>query len=106
MCASLTKTTEERPQIHQKEITKKKLWKSPIMENGKGIMTNFYTCNERFIQGLACLLNIHPSLKISLWSSQASPIENCKGKREKLRKQMSLGSKTWLVTPQVFDRVN
>jgi hypothetical protein len=25
MCASLTKTTEERPQIHQKEITKKKL---------------------------------------------------------------------------------
>jgi hypothetical protein len=27
----------------------------------------------RFIQGLACLLIIHPSLKISPWSSQASP---------------------------------
>jgi hypothetical protein len=26
--------------------------------------------------GLACLLNIHPSLKISPWSSQASPMEN------------------------------
>jgi hypothetical protein len=25
----------------------------------------FYTHHERFIQGLACLLNIHPSLKIS-----------------------------------------
>jgi hypothetical protein len=30
---------------------------------------------ERFVQGLACLLNIHSSLKISPWSSQASPME-------------------------------
>jgi hypothetical protein len=30
---------------------------------------------ERFVQGLACLLNIHPSLKISPWSSQSSPME-------------------------------
>jgi hypothetical protein len=30
---------------------------------------------ERFVQGLACLLNIHPSLKISPWSSQATPME-------------------------------
>jgi hypothetical protein len=35
----------------------------------------------RFIQGLACLLIIHPSLKISPWSSQASP-RNSKGKEE------------------------
>jgi hypothetical protein len=35
----------------------------------------FYTRHERFIQGLACLLNIHPSLKISPWSSQSSPME-------------------------------
>jgi hypothetical protein len=48
----------------------------------------FYTHHERFIQGIACLLNIHPSLKISPWSSQASPMkhlgkigsENSKGK--------------------------
>jgi hypothetical protein len=31
--------------------------------------------HERFVQGLDCLLNIHPSLKISPWSSQAIPIE-------------------------------
>jgi hypothetical protein len=31
---------------------------------------------ERFVQGLACLLNIHPSLKISPRSSQASLMEN------------------------------
>jgi hypothetical protein len=36
----------------------------------------FYTHHERFIQGIACLLNIHPSLKISPWSSQASPMED------------------------------
>jgi hypothetical protein len=30
---------------------------------------------ERLVQGPACLLNIHPSIKISPWSSQASPME-------------------------------
>jgi hypothetical protein len=40
----------------------------------------FYTYHERFMQGLACLLNIDPSLKISPWSSQASPMENLKVK--------------------------
>jgi hypothetical protein len=46
---------------------------------------------ERFVQGLACLLNIHPSLKISPWSSQASPMESL-GKREgKIGKPNELG---------------
>jgi hypothetical protein len=63
----------------------------------------FYTCQERFIHGLACLPIIHPSLKISPWSSQASPIENPKENRKgKMRKQMSLGSKRWLPSSLLY----
>jgi hypothetical protein len=63
------------------------LRKSPKGENGRdtikpsGIMSNHLCIPWRFIQGLACLLIIHPSLKISPWSSQASP-RNSKGKEE------------------------
>jgi hypothetical protein len=39
-------------------------------------MSNLLYNQERFVQGLACLLNIHSSLKISPWSSQTSHMEN------------------------------
>jgi hypothetical protein len=59
-----------------KEIRRKNLsnpWNQPKNENTKeapkrptGITTpNLLYNQERFIQGLACLLNIYPSLKIS-----------------------------------------
>jgi hypothetical protein len=59
-----------------KEIQRKTLstpWNQPKNENTKEAPkrpTEITTLNllynqERFVQGLACLLNIHPSLKIS-----------------------------------------
>jgi hypothetical protein len=74
-----TKSPRERPQIHHMKIAKKRLWKSPNKKNGTdtlkpwGTTPNHLYIQWRFIQGLACLTNIHPSLKISPWSSQASP---------------------------------
>jgi hypothetical protein len=64
------------------ENTTKRLRKSPKTEIVGATRTleeshqTCYTDHERFIQGLACLLNIHPSRKISAWSSQSSPMEN------------------------------
>jgi hypothetical protein len=40
----------------------------------------FYTYHEIFVQGLDCLLNIHPSVKISSWSSQDSLVGRKKTK--------------------------
>jgi hypothetical protein len=98
MCASLTKTGKERPQLHQKKIATKRLrrsqkkWKTEettrALEESRH---SFYTYYERFIQGLACLSIIHPSLKVSPWSSQASPVENLRRKLEKLEEQNELG---------------
>jgi hypothetical protein len=54
-----------------KKIPKKRLRKSQKRENGRDNKSLeeprriFYTYQERFIQGLACLPIIHPSLKIS-----------------------------------------
>jgi hypothetical protein len=83
---SSTKRHKALTHDHLKEIQRKTLsnpWNQPKNENTKEAPkrpTEITTSNllynqERFIQGLACLLNIHPSLKISPWSSQASPME-------------------------------
>jgi hypothetical protein len=69
------KSREKRPQInesrdeqkyHEKalKITKKRETGGATRTLEESCQT-FYTHHERFIQGLACLLNIHPSLKIS-----------------------------------------
>jgi ACT domain-containing protein len=70
MCDSHYKSRKETPNpLHEKH--KKRLRKSPKRKTGEASRTleesrqTFYTYHERFIQGLAYLLNIHPSLKIS-----------------------------------------
>jgi hypothetical protein len=71
MCDSQKKSRKETPPKASDENPKKS---SENHQKGKtGETTNsleesrriFYTCEERFIQGLACLLIIHHSLKIS-----------------------------------------
>jgi hypothetical protein len=82
------------------KIAKKRLRKSPKRETGKnsnkpwGTTPNHLYIPLRFIQGLACRPIILPSLKISPWSSQASPIDIL-GKigRENRKNKMSEGSR-------------
>jgi hypothetical protein len=87
MHTSATKSQRERSQNHHKKIGKKGLQKSPQRGNGRhtikpwGTTPNHLFIPWRFIQGLACLPIIHPSLKISPWSSRDSP-RNSKGTRE------------------------
>jgi hypothetical protein len=67
--------------IRLRKSPKRKKWEaSRTLEESRW---TFHTYHERFIHGLACLPIIQPSLKISSWSSQASPIENPKGGKRK-----------------------
>jgi hypothetical protein len=81
MHTSPTKSPRERSRNRFKKIAKKGLRKSPKRTNGDntskpwGTTSNHLYITKWFIQGLACRLIIHPSHKISPWSSQASPIE-------------------------------
>jgi hypothetical protein len=68
------KSEEKHPQNDESSVNKKpkkRLRKSPKRETGGATRTleesrqTFYTHHERFIQGLACLHNIHPPLKMS-----------------------------------------
>jgi hypothetical protein len=61
----------------------------------------FYTCQERFIQGLACLPIIHPSLNISPWSSQASPMEILRKIGRENNKANELGFQELVAIPQL-----
>jgi hypothetical protein len=71
MHTSPTKFTRKRPQNHHKKIAKKgskNHQKEKMGETTKGLEEPhriFYTYQKRFIQGLACLPIIDPSLKIS-----------------------------------------
>jgi hypothetical protein len=86
MCDSQHKSRKETPLKPSHKIHQKGFENHRKSETGGAIRTleesrrTFYTYHERFIQGLTCLLNIHPSLKISSRISQASPMENLKGK--------------------------
>jgi hypothetical protein len=72
----LNEIGEKRPQIDESSDERKYHEKAPKItkkrETGGATRTleesrqTFYTHHERFIQVLACLLNIHPSLKILL----------------------------------------
>jgi hypothetical protein len=96
MHTSPTKSQRERSQNRHQKIAKKELRKSPKWENGIGAIKPWGTTPNhlyipwRFIQGLACLSTIHPSLKISP-CSQASPRNSKRKNKRKIAKQNELG---------------
>jgi hypothetical protein len=79
MCEFQNKSRKETPPNPSHENPKKRLRKTPKKTNGRdtikpwGTTPNHLYIPWRFIRGLACHPIIHPSLKISPWSSQASP---------------------------------
>jgi hypothetical protein len=67
----IRRKTLSNPRNQPKNENTKEALKRPTKTTTPSLLYN----QERFVQGLACLLNIHPSLKISPWSSQASLME-------------------------------
>jgi hypothetical protein len=67
----IQRKTLSNPRNQLKNENAKKAPKRPTEITTPNLLYN----QERFVQGLAYLLDIHPSLKISPWSSQPSPME-------------------------------